>query len=161
MWYSAIFMCLTLAAGEQEKSRPHVQMRETCLPQRQGPALACSSPVQGRVFRAGAREGQGSCFVVLKNCSVPLGVEMSMPSFWRMHTMNSTKYRAPWLWGVAMQYFHIQWFFNFPAQPKAEGVPGGPQGWEDGYHLCSAMCSLRRSADCFILASLDCRARPC
>lgn len=49
--YSAVFMCLTLATGEQEKSSLQVQMREMCLlslPQRQGPALACSSPEEVR-----------------------------------------------------------------------------------------------------------------
>lgn len=69
-------------AGEKQ---PQGQMRETCLlslPQRQGPDLVCSSPVQGRVFGAGAQEGQGGCFVVvLKNRSLPLGAEVNVPSF--------------------------------------------------------------------------------
>lgn len=32
-------------------------------------------------------------------------------------------------------FIFSDFFFNFPVQTEAEGVPRGPQGWEDDYHV--------------------------
>ena len=152
-------MCLTLAAGEQEKSSPQEQMRETCLPslpQRQGPSLACSSPVQGR-----GTGGSGWLFC----CS-----EEPLCSSWSGGKCATLLERARWDFhkiqgSLAVRssraVFSHSVIFNFPSQTEAEKFLEAPRGREDDYHLCSVVCSPRRSAACCMLASPDCRARPC